>query len=153
MERPLVAVTHMYKRRIGSWGLVARVTLDVQPVDEPPREARRIDDSGVWWLPPQGLPSADERWMTFGLGLVAGQLDLLRGGADALLVRVDDWDVPLLTDYQEEAAAAAVVECLQQNYGIAGVDIGLTFDREWNRYRFTWDGVPADPHRPVDHGR
>jgi hypothetical protein len=79
----------------------------------------------------------------------AGQLDLLTGGVDALLVRVDDWDVPLLTDYQEEAAAAAVVECLQQNYGIAGVDIGLTFDREWNRYRFTWDGVPAEPIGPT----
>jgi hypothetical protein len=83
--------------------------------------------------------------MAFGLGLVAGQLDTLGGGADAVLVRVDDWDVPMLTDYQEEVAAAAVIECLRENYGISGVDIGLTFDRVRNRYRFTWDGVRAEP--------
>ncbi|WBO66385.1 hypothetical protein [Streptomyces camelliae] len=116
-------------------------------MDDPPHEARRIDGSGVWWLPPQGIMPADEKWMAFGLGLVAGQLDTLSGGADALLVRVDDWDVPMLTDYQEEVAAAAVIECLQQNYGVGGVDIGVTFDRERNRYRFTWDGVSAEPGR------
>ncbi|MGW5432823.1 hypothetical protein ACWET9_37375 [Streptomyces sp. NPDC004059] len=44
--------------------------------------------------------------MAFGLGLVVGQLDALREGADALLVRVEDWDVPMHTDYQEEVAAA-----------------------------------------------
>ncbi|MFI9251720.1 hypothetical protein [Streptomyces sp. NPDC053069] len=140
-----MAVTHTYKRRIGPWGLVARVTLDVQPLDEPPREARRIDDSAVWWLPAQGLTPADDRWMAFGVGLVAEQLDALRGGADALLVRVDDWDVPMLTDYQEEVAAAAVIECLRQNYGVGGVDIGVTFDRERDRYRFTWDGASVEP--------
>jgi hypothetical protein len=83
--------------------------------------------------------------MAFGLRLVAGQLDTLGGGADAVLVRVYDWDVPMLTDYQEEVAAAAVIECLRENYGISGVDIGLTFDRVRNRYRFTWDGVRAEP--------
>ncbi|MFF8400595.1 hypothetical protein ACF06P_02980 [Streptomyces sp. NPDC015684] len=134
-----MAFTHLYKKRIGFWGLVARVTLDVRPVNEPPSEARRLDDSHVWWLPPQGIVPADERWMEFGLGLVAGQLGALRGGADTVLVRVADWDVPMLTDYQEEVAAAAVIECLQQNYGISGVDIGLTLDRERNRYQFTWD--------------
>ncbi|MEU2717873.1 hypothetical protein [Streptomyces sp. NPDC007205] len=140
-----MAFTHTYKRRVGPWGLVARVTLDVRPMAEPPREARRIDDSGVWWQLPQGLTSADETWMAFGLGLVAGQLDALRDGGDALMVRVDDWDVPMLTDYQEEVAAAAVIECLRENCGIAGIDIGLAFDRDRNRHRFTWDGVSAEP--------
>ncbi|MGW3209910.1 hypothetical protein [Streptomyces sp. NPDC001135] len=140
-----MAFTYIYKRRIGSWGLVARVTLDVQLMDEPPLAGRRIDDSRVWWLPPRGIPSTDEKWMAFGLGLVAGQLDAWRDGADALLVRVDDWDVPMLTDYQDEVAAAAVIECLRENCGIDGVDIGLTFDRERNRYRFTWDGASAEP--------
>lgn len=88
--------------------------------------------------------------MAFGLGLVAGQLDALRGGAGAVLLRVDDWDVPMLTDYQEEVAAAAVIECLRENYGISGVDIGLTFDRERNRYQFTWDGAQAEPGQVKD---
>jgi hypothetical protein len=140
-----VAFTYIYKRRIGSWGLVARVSLDVQSMDEPPRVGRRIDDSRVWWLPPQGIAATDEKWMAFGLGLVVGQLEALRDGAAALLVRVADWDVPMLTDYQEEVAAAAVIECLQEYCGIDGVDIGLTFDRERNRYRFTWDGASAEP--------
>jgi hypothetical protein len=48
------------------------------------------------------------------------------------------------TDYQDEVAAAALIECLQRNYDIRGVDIGLSFDRERNRYEFTWDGVPAE---------
>ncbi|MEV6290209.1 hypothetical protein AB0M41_07150 [Streptomyces sp. NPDC051896] len=140
-----MAFTYIYKRRIGSWGLVARVTLDVQSMDEATREGRRIDDSRVWWLPPQQIAATDEKWMAFGLGLVVGQLDALREGADALLVRVEDWDVPMLTDYQEEVAAAAVIECLRENCGIDGVDIGLTFDRERNRYQFTWDGASAEP--------
>ncbi|GHE24150.1 hypothetical protein [Streptomyces thermodiastaticus] len=83
--------------------------------------------------------------MAFGLRLVAGQLEALREGADALVVRVEDWDVPVPTDYQEEVAAAAVVECLRENCGIDGVGIGLTFDRERNRYEFTWGGAAAKP--------
>ncbi|MFC5655034.1 hypothetical protein [Streptomyces nogalater] len=50
-------------------------------------------------------------------------------------------------DYQEEAAAAAVIECLRRNHGIRGVDVGLSFDRERNRYGFAWDGAPAGPDR------
>ncbi|MEU7299019.1 hypothetical protein [Streptomyces sp. NPDC007206] len=146
-----MAFTYIYKRRIGSWGLLARVTVDVQPVDEPPREGRRIDDSHIWWLPPQGIPAAEEKWMAFGLGLVAGQLETLRDGADALWVRVDDWDVPMLTDYQEEVAAAAVIECLRENCGIDGVDISLTFDREGNRHQFTWDGASAEQGHACPH--
>ncbi|MFF9023770.1 hypothetical protein [Streptomyces eurythermus] len=136
--------TYVYKQRLGPWGLLARVTLDVRSVGRPPSEARGIGGSRVWWLPPHGLPPADERWMTFGLELVAGQLELLSGGAGAVLVRVDDWDVPMVTDYQDEVAAAALIECLQRSYGIPGVDIGLSFDRERNRYEFTWDGASAE---------
>ncbi|MFD7457865.1 MULTISPECIES: hypothetical protein [unclassified Streptomyces] len=126
-----MAFTHAYGLRIGPWGLVARVSLDVQPLGEPPGEARRVDDSPVWWVPPPGLAPADEEWMRFGLGLVADQLG-------AVLVRVLAWDVPMLTDYQDEVAAAALIECLRDNCGIGGVDIGVTFDRERNRYEFTW---------------
>ncbi|GAA2730839.1 hypothetical protein GCM10010360_13180 [Streptomyces nogalater] len=57
------------------------------------------------------------------------------------------WDVPMPADYQEEAAAAAVIECLRRNHGIRGVDVGLSFDRERNRYGFAWDGAPAGPDR------
>jgi hypothetical protein len=140
-----VAFTYVDKRRIGPWGLVARVTLDVRSVDRPPNEAHGIDGSRVWWLPPHGLPPADERWMAFGLKLVAGQLESLSAGAGAVLVRVDDWDVPMVTDYQDEVAAAALIECLQRNYDIPGIDIGLSFDRERNRYEFTWNGASAGP--------
>ncbi|GAA5057363.1 hypothetical protein [Streptomyces similanensis] len=138
-----MAFTYVYKRRVGPWGLVARVTLDVRPVDEMPREARGIDGSCHRWIPSHGLAPADARWMAFGLGLVARQLDALLGGAGRVVVQVVDWDVPMLADYQEEVAAAAVIECLRQNYGIRGVAIGLSFDRERNRYGFTWDGAPA----------
>ncbi|MGW7527644.1 hypothetical protein [Streptomyces sp. NPDC054783] len=83
--------------------------------------------------------------MGFGLGLVAGQLEALGSGCRGVLVQVLAWDVPMATDHQQEVAAAAVVECLRQNHGISGVDIGLAFDRERNRYRFTWDGAHAEP--------
>lgn len=46
-------------------------------------------------------------------------------------------------------AAAAVVECLRESCGIDGVGIGLTFDRERNRYQFPWGGASAEP----DQGR
>ncbi|MEV5727616.1 hypothetical protein AB0N50_17675 [Streptomyces pharetrae] len=134
-----MAFTHTYRVRIGPWGLVARVCLDVRQVEAPPPEARVIGGSPVWWVPPPGIVPADEEWMRFGLGLVAGRLDALRSGAGAMVVRVLAWEVPVLTDHQEEVAAAAVVECLRRHYGIDGVDIGVTFDREGNRYRFTWD--------------
>ncbi|MGW2955154.1 hypothetical protein [Streptomyces eurythermus] len=137
--------TYVYKQRIGPWGLVDRVTLDVRSMDRPPSGARGIDGSRVWWLPPPGLPPADERWMASGLKLVAGQLEALSTGAGAVLVRVDDWDVPMLTDYQDEVAAAALIECLQRNYDIPGVDICFSFDRERNRYEYTWNGAPAQP--------
>jgi hypothetical protein len=139
-----MSVTHLYKKRIGPWGLVARVTLDAGPVDEPPREAQAIGDSRVRLLPPPGITPAEARWMAFGLGLVSGQLEALWDGTGPILVRVTDWDVPMLTDYQDEVAAAALVECLREHYGITGVEIGLTFDRERNRYEFTWDGTRAD---------
>ncbi|MER6730992.1 hypothetical protein [Streptomyces puniciscabiei] len=140
--------THVYKKRIGPWGLVARVSLEVRPLDVPPRGASRIDGSRVWWVPPQGIVPADKTWMGFGLGLVAGQLEALGSGSRAVLVRVLAWDVPMVTDHQAEVAAAAVIECLRQNHGIDGVDIGLTFDRERNRHRFTWNGTEAEPGRP-----
>jgi hypothetical protein len=76
--------------------------------------------------------------MRFGLGLVAGRLDALRYGADAVLVRVPLWELPMLADHQAEVAAAAVIECLEHAYGICGVGVGVTFDRERNRYRFAW---------------
>ncbi|MEU9578261.1 hypothetical protein [Streptomyces chilikensis] len=141
--------THVYKQRIGPWGLVARISLEVRSVDRPPRGAHKLEGTSVWWLPPAGFPPADERWMAFGLGLVAGQLEVLGGEGDpAVLVDVSDWTVPMVTDYQEEVAAAAVIECLRENYGIRGVDIGLSFDRERNRYGFTWNGTPA----PIGQG-
>ncbi|MGY1580298.1 hypothetical protein [Streptomyces sp. MN13] len=141
-----MSVTHLYKKRLGPWGLVARVTLDAGPVDEPPREAHGIGDSRVrLLLPPQGITPAEARWMEFGLGLVSGQLEALWEGTGPILVRVTDWDVPMLTDYQDEVAAAALIECLRDHYGITGIDAGLTFDRERNRYEFTWD---EDGERP-----
>jgi hypothetical protein len=133
-----VAPTHTYKRRVGPWGLIARIRLDVRPVDVVPGGARRIDDARVWWVPPPGLVPEDEEWMRFGLGLVAGRLDALRYGADAVLVRVPLWELPMLADHQAEVAAAAVIECLEHAYGICGVGVGVTFDRERNRYRFAW---------------
>lgn len=114
-----------------------------------PREARGIDGSRHRWIPSHGLAPADAKWMAFGLGLVARQLDALLGGAGCVVVQVVDWNVPMLADYQEEVAAAAVIECLRQNYGIRGVAIGLSFDQERNRYGFTWDGVPARPNPSV----
>jgi len=142
-----VAFTHTYRVRIGPWGLVARVRLDVRPVAEPPRAARRVGASRVWWLPPPRITSADERWLAFGLGLVAGQLDALAHGSGAVLVRVDDYGVPMPADHQDEVAAAAVIECLRENLGITGVEIGLTFDRERNRYEFTWDASTRPARR------
>ncbi|MER6343904.1 hypothetical protein ACWC10_01145 [Streptomyces sp. NPDC001595] len=133
-----MSVTHLYKKRLGPWGLVARVTLEAGPVDEPPREARFIGDSRVRLLPPPGITPAETRWMDFGLGLVAGQLEALWAGTGPILVRVTGYDVPMLTDYQDEVAAAALVECLREHYGLTGVEIGLTFDGEHNRYDFTW---------------
>ncbi|MFI7384896.1 hypothetical protein [Streptomyces sp. NPDC049813] len=133
--------THLYKKRIGPWGLVARISLDVAAMDEAPSGARRVEGgAAVWWVPPRGMVAEDERWMAFGLGLVAGQLDAVRGGSPALVVTVVEWDVPMLTDYQEEVAAAAVIACLQEGFGIEGVATGLAFDRERNRYTFTWGG-------------
>ncbi|MYX40699.1 hypothetical protein GTW59_06320 [Streptomyces sp. SID89] len=140
-----MASTHLYKRRIGPWGLGARVTVDVRAVDESPCEACSVEGALVRWVPPRGLALADARWMAFGFGLVAGQLGAVGGGERAVLVRVDGWDVPVPTDYQEEVAAAAVIECLQQGFGIRGVDIGLSFDRERNRYGFIWDNAPGGP--------
>ncbi|MGF1241429.1 hypothetical protein ACQSME_29910 [Streptomyces sp. 2-6] len=98
-------------------------------------------------MPPRGLALAGARWMAFGFGLVAGQLGAVGGGERAVLVRVDGWEAPVPTDYQEEVAAA-VIECLQQGFGIRGVDIGLSFDRERNRYGFIWDGAPGGPTAP-----
>ncbi|QIJ62398.1 hypothetical protein G7Z13_10350 [Streptomyces sp. JB150] len=130
--------------RIGPWGLVARVSLDVGRVETPPPEAHAIGDSPVWWVPPPGVVPADEEWMRFGLGLVADRLDALRPGPGVVVLRVLAWEVPMLPDYQEEVAAAAVVECLRQHYGVEGVDIGVTFDRERNRYVFAWGGTRAN---------
>lgn len=66
-----MAFSHTYRVRIGPWGLVARVCLDVRQVEAPPPEARAIGGSPVRWVPPPGLVPADEEWMRFGLGLVA----------------------------------------------------------------------------------
>ncbi|MEV8548506.1 hypothetical protein AB0L04_01460 [Streptomyces glaucescens] len=134
--------------RLGPWGLVARIGLDVGQAEAPPPDARVTGDPPVWWVPPPGIVPADEEWMRFGLGLVAGRLDTLRSGAGVVVVRVLDWEVPMLTDHQEEVAAAAVIECLRRHHGIDGVGIGVTFDRERNRYEFTWDASS----RPVGRG-
>ncbi|WP_369204183.1 hypothetical protein [Streptomyces sp. PU-14G] len=134
--------THTYRKRLGPWGLNAVVTVRVDVSPHVPVDGERIDGLRVGFAVPECLPARDRYYLWLGVRLVVDQLDALAEGG-FLVVRVLDFEVPALTEYQGEAAAAALLEWFDQNLSVRRAGHSVRFDKEANAYVFFW-GRPAD---------
>ncbi|WP_171904206.1 hypothetical protein [Streptomyces abyssalis] len=132
-----------YKKRVGAWGMIVRLTAELSIVDDSPAEGERVQDKDVWIRFTATFPATEREWITYDLSLVATQLTIAELDARSTLVTVHDLEIPLLTDYQEEASALAMIGWLRENAGIRGIDIPVDFDKDNNRYVCDWGGTDS----------
>jgi hypothetical protein len=104
----------------------------------PPQGARRITDH--LWLAVLDKTALEEdvHHMEFGLRQVADAIGTARP-EQVVVIQLDQLTYPL-TDYQPEAAAAAIAGWAAEEFGFAPPDIAVTFDRTTG-YTLTW---PSD---------
>ncbi|MGP3987456.1 hypothetical protein [Streptomyces sp. 3N207] len=133
--------TYTYKKRIGPWGLVATINANFTVSDQLPADAKLIEGFNVAVVLPDATTAEDSAYLSFGVRMVADQLHTLSEGIFSV-VRVQQFDAPVLTDYQPEAAAAAMLEWLIRNLGLRRPEYEVEFDREKNRYVFHWGSLP-----------
>jgi hypothetical protein len=138
--------TYEYKKRIGAWGLIVHVTAEITAVANIPSDAQRIADKDVWIQFAGSAPEADREWAIYGLSLTARQLENEGTESANTLVIVHRIEAPLLTDYQPEACALAMIGWLREYANVPGIEVPVTFDSDHNRYIFDWDSAHA-PHR------
>ncbi|WP_299529950.1 hypothetical protein [uncultured Streptomyces sp.] len=123
-------------------GLAVNLDAEVSENGGPPH-ALRIHRKIWLGLPASGLYWEDAAWLAFGVRLHAQALsDLLPEG---LVVRVVALDFPL-SDYRCEASALAMDGWLCRRFALPPSGAGVTYDRERDRFAFTWGGArPSVP--------
>lgn len=146
--REMTPAPYEYKKRIGAWGLIVRVTAEVSGVADVPSDAQRIADEDVWIRFANSASEPEKEWTAHGLSLAAKQLAAASIGSASTLVVVHGIEAPLPTDYQPEACALAMVGWLRKYANVPGVEVPVSFDNEHNRYVFDWDGAHA-PQKEV----
>jgi hypothetical protein len=129
----------VYRKILGPWALYVELTAtataasDVSAVASP--GARRITDH--LWLTVLDKTALEEdvHHLEFGLRQVADAIAALQP-EQSVIVQVERLTYPL-TDYQPEAAAAAIAGWAAQEFGFTPPDIAVTFDRT-HGYTLTW---------------
>lgn len=129
--------TFLYRRFLGQWGLYVELTATAVSRESvtPPPGARRI--TGYLWLTVLDKTALEEdvHHLEFGLRQVADAIQTARPG-QVTVIQLDLLTY-LLTDYQPEAAAAAIAGWAAEEFGFPPPAIAVTFDRT-NGYTLTW---------------
>lgn len=120
-----------------SWGIAIDVDARLSFLDHAPVTAEEIEP-GVFLSVAQALalPAIDLDFVRSGLRRLAN--DLRQAADDAIaLFELDDVEYSP-ADYQAEGVEAAVVGCLCEMLGCEPPVVDITFDRDENRYVFTY---------------
>ncbi|WP_329134541.1 hypothetical protein OG552_19220 [Streptomyces sp. NBC_01476] len=125
----------VYRKILGPWALYVELSAAVETLPSPPDGARRVTDH-VWLrvLDPAATEE-DVTQLEFGIRQVAPQIEAARQGR-FVVIEVSTLDY-MPTDYQPEAAAAAVAQWSAREFGFPPPTITTTFDRETG-YTLTW---------------
>lgn len=127
----------VYRKILGPWALYVELTAGVAPGTPGtlPRDARRITDH--LWLAVVDMTALEEdvQQLEFGLRQVADAIATARP-EQLVVVQVEALSYPL-TDYQPEAAAAAIAGWAAREFDFTPPDIAVTFDRT-DGYTLTW---------------
>lgn len=132
---PLSPSPFVYRKILGPWALYAELSAAVSTPPSPPDGARRVTDHVWLHVLDDAATEEDVTQLEFGLRQVAAQIEAAHQG-DLVVIEVSTLDY-MPTDYQPEAAAAAVAEWSAREFGFPPPAVVVTFDRATG-YTLTW---------------
>jgi hypothetical protein len=125
----------VYRKILGPWALYAELSAAVSTPPSPPDGACRVTDRAWAARPRRRGHRRDVTQLEFGLRQVAAHIEGSHRG-DLVVIEVSTLDY-MPTDYQPEAAAAAVAEWSAREFGFPPPAVVVTFDRATG-YALTW---------------
>jgi hypothetical protein len=129
----------VYRKILGPWALYVELTAAAATAPTPPDPARRVTDRVWLHVLDTAATEDDVAHLEFGLRQVAPQIEAARpDGLVVIAVSTLDY---MPTDYQPEAAAAAVAAWSARDFGFPPPAVTVTFDRATG-YTLTWPPSP-----------
>lgn len=128
---------HSFALRIlqASWGIAIDLQANIRVEEIAPPDAIQ---AGVrtWLLVTARLSLDNVHYLTVGLHTISRELEEVLPDGEVIvdILRADY--VP--TDYQPEAMAPAIIGLVAEAFDLSEPNIGVAFDRQANRYRFTY---------------
>ena len=126
-----------------SWGVVVWITCEATFCDAKFCDANAdtsqyvsIND-GLQLEIRERLSEEEKDYLCLGVGLVAGQIKAAAANK-CVLIRVLRVDI-VLTDYQPEGLACAIMGWAGEYFGFKPPSIPISYDREQNRYDFSFN--------------
>lgn len=136
--------TVTYRKFMGPWGLLVRLTATYATESGALRcpEAVRVTDRICLRVLDKYATQEDTEYLVRGLRIMA---DLMSAAhpEGVMSIHVQELDY-LPTDYQPEAAAAAIIEWVREEFGVEAPHIPVEFDRSTG-YSFTWPESAGGP--------
>jgi hypothetical protein len=139
-----MARTYLYRLLKSSWGIWIKITAESMPLAG--YSGRTTQAAKGLWLSvePSWLLSADRLvFLIIGLRLVENEMQPIVQERGPLVVHVTDLQIAPC-DYQDEGLACAIAGWMAEEYHLNYVHPPVYFDRERNRYQFTFPAI-ADP--------
>lgn len=131
-----------YKERLGPWGMIVRIEAHLTLPPIAPARADRVGQK-TWLRTPDHLSPKDAEWLEFAAKLAAEELEHAHKTAGAIFISVTSFEIPMVTDYQEEAASVVLIRWLRSIDEIKDTNVTVTFDRNKNLYRFSFHGFAS----------
>ncbi|MEU6853036.1 hypothetical protein ABZ901_24290 [Actinacidiphila alni] len=129
----------VHRTILGPSALYTELTAAVSTPPTPPYGARRITDHLWFHVRDIAATEEDVTHLEFGIRQVAAHIEAARL-ADLVVIEISTLDY-LSTDYQPEAAAAAVAQWSAHEFGFPPPATTITFNRMAG-YSVTWPPSP-----------
>ncbi|MFJ3661082.1 hypothetical protein ACIPPM_11520 [Streptomyces sp. NPDC090119] len=130
----LVASTFKYRFRSPLGGLAADLTADFLSPDQSHHTTMQVGQK-IHLALPDGTHWRDAAWLSFGLSVHAP--DLMQKHPEGLVVNITSLTYPV-AHFRSEVAALAMDGWLKNELGVPDRGLQVTFDKEADRYDFTW---------------
>ena len=136
----MAATSYRYRLLKGAtWGMAIDLRAESAPLPDGPLPPAAVKVAeGLWLQMDVGRPSTEEELAFLGLGLRLVAADVAERRSGPILVRVEDLEYNPC-DYQPEGLALAVAEWAAREFGFPEPETSVAFDRDQNRYVFSFD--------------